>query len=244
MADTEETPNETPDTTSPEVVADAFDETEPTRLNELRKGYLPYMYSMHAPRDTIPSCDAPSCITAFLTANPKDPLYRCKDCHGGGMRCHGCLKKSHQYLPFHRVEQWNGECFQDIPLHTLGVKLCLGHDGDECTSYGVWPRCPDIITVMHTNAIHRVHVRYCTCRDADEPWQQMLDYGMVAATHIRPSTAFTFDVLNQFQNFNLTSKVSAYDFCNSLRFQTDSVMPQDVPVSPSATSRHNETRSS
>lgn len=230
MEDTEEHPDEIPDAT-PEPLADDFDPPEPTRLNELRKGYLPYLYAAHAPRDTTPSCDFPSCRKALLTVDPKDPLYRCKECWGGGMRCPECFKQSHQFLPLHRVEHWDGECFKEVPSYTLGVKLCFGHDGEECRSPGVWPRCPNIITIMHTNGILRVHIRYCTCRDADEPWQQMLDYGLVPATHVRPSTAYTFDVLNLFQEFNLTSKVSAYDFCNSYRFQTDSVMPQSVPVS-------------
>lgn len=32
------------------------------------------------------------------------PLFRCLDCHNGGMVCSDCMVHSHQRSPFHRIE--------------------------------------------------------------------------------------------------------------------------------------------
>lgn len=150
------------------------------------------------------------------------------------MLCFGCLGKSHTFTPLHRVDEWRGTHFQEISLENLGVSLYLHHDGKPCPNTGIrtWPKVPSEITVMHTNGIHKVGINYCVCTVADEPYQQLLDHGLFPATNPRPSTVFTFQALDQFQDFNLTSKMSAHDYCLSLRSQTDPVMPHTVPVSP------------
>ncbi len=43
----------------------------------------------------------------------------------------GCQSR-HKFLPFHRIEKWNGKYFQAGALWQVGVKLQLGHDGFGC----------------------------------------------------------------------------------------------------------------
>ncbi|KAF8955815.1 hypothetical protein BDZ97DRAFT_1594245, partial [Flammula alnicola] len=58
--------------------------------------------------------------------------WRCKQCAGGRLLCGLCFQKEHHFLPFHRVETWNGRYFKVGALWQVGVKLYLGHHGMPC----------------------------------------------------------------------------------------------------------------
>ena len=60
--------------------------------------------------------------------------WRCRDCFRSEMLCRGCCRRSHHYLPFHRVERWNGSFFEHSTLWEVGVRLYLGHEGRPCPS--------------------------------------------------------------------------------------------------------------
>ncbi|KAF9486051.1 hypothetical protein BDN70DRAFT_988377 [Pholiota conissans] len=45
----------------------------------------------------------------------------------------------------------------------------------------------------------------------------------------QPSTAFSFEVLQNFEQHNLASKKPAYDYCDALRKLTDGAFPQNTP---------------
>lgn len=60
--------------------------------------------------------------------------WRCSDCFPGHVLCKKCCRKSHQRLPFHRVQRWTGKCFMPSWLRNVGVSLHLGHSGDLCPS--------------------------------------------------------------------------------------------------------------
>lgn len=236
--DTDDSADQDSNETSAEEPAPAV--PEPVLLNELRTDYFRYMYATYAPWEPMATCEHPDCPYAGIH-NPTQALFRCRECLGGRMVCYPCLEKSHRLLPFHRVDQWIRKqnehkedvgYFEEVELRALGFVLGLGHNGGICTTAGRFSRVPDLITVMHPNGIRKVRVRYCSCpSNGDLPWQQLLDHGLIPATHDRPNTAFTFDVLEQFQHLNLTSKVSAYDFVQSSRLNSDPVMPDSVPVS-------------
>ena len=61
--------------------------------------------------------------------------WRCNDCFGSPTLCTSCLKRSHTTLPFHRVAQWDGECFHRSSLDQAGITLNLGHAGVLCPHY-------------------------------------------------------------------------------------------------------------
>lgn len=67
--------------------------------------------------------------TSCHTDNAK---WRCRECFGRHLLCAKCCMTQHRYLPFHRVDKWNGRFFQRAALWQVGVKLFLGHQGLPC----------------------------------------------------------------------------------------------------------------
>lgn len=57
---------------------------------------------------------------------------RCKQCFTSHLLCHSCCLTAHHLLPWHRLEQWNGNCFVPAELIDLGFVLYLGHNGVRC----------------------------------------------------------------------------------------------------------------
>jgi hypothetical protein len=79
---------------------------------------------------------------------------------------------------------------------------------------------------MDTNGIHTVDVQFCGCfksTGASHPRSQLLRIRWLPATIERPSSAFTFDVLNSFHLLTLEGKTSAYHFYWSTSHKTDNV---------------------
>ncbi|KAH9167425.1 hypothetical protein EDB89DRAFT_1910024 [Lactarius sanguifluus] len=58
--------------------------------------------------------------------------WRCTDCFPTLVLCKECCQKSHQRLPFHRVQRWTGKYFVLSWMREVGISLCLGHSGDLC----------------------------------------------------------------------------------------------------------------
>ncbi|KAI9431655.1 hypothetical protein H4582DRAFT_1822223 [Lactarius indigo] len=58
--------------------------------------------------------------------------WRCTECFPTLVLCKECCRKSHQWLPFHRVQRWTGKYFISSWMWEVGVSLRLGHSGDLC----------------------------------------------------------------------------------------------------------------
>ncbi|KAG0693149.1 hypothetical protein DFH29DRAFT_767775, partial [Suillus ampliporus] len=58
--------------------------------------------------------------------------FHCLTCSGDQTFCHPCIVKTHQHLPFHKVQQWTGKCFEDKSLEELGIVWYMGHGGQPC----------------------------------------------------------------------------------------------------------------
>jgi len=58
--------------------------------------------------------------------------WRCSDCFPALVLCKECCRKSHQLLPFHRVQKWVRKHFMPSWLREVGVCLQFGHSGDPC----------------------------------------------------------------------------------------------------------------
>ncbi|KAI6143009.1 hypothetical protein BKA82DRAFT_3946695, partial [Pisolithus tinctorius] len=58
--------------------------------------------------------------------------YRCPDCLHQPLFCTECCRKSHESLPFHRIQQWTGDFYKESALHMTGIWLHLGHGGAPC----------------------------------------------------------------------------------------------------------------
>jgi hypothetical protein len=60
--------------------------------------------------------------------------WRCLCCLGRPMFCRGCCRQLHNKLIYHRLQKWTGLYFQDAGLWEVGVRLCVGHMGENCPS--------------------------------------------------------------------------------------------------------------
>ncbi|KAI5982368.1 hypothetical protein EDD15DRAFT_2124730, partial [Pisolithus albus] len=58
--------------------------------------------------------------------------YRCPDCMHQPLLCTNCCRTTHASHPFHRIQQWTGNFFEDSALHMTGLQLHLGHGGAPC----------------------------------------------------------------------------------------------------------------
>ncbi|KAH9172099.1 hypothetical protein EDB89DRAFT_1851509 [Lactarius sanguifluus] len=63
--------------------------------------------------------------------------WRCTDCFPTLVLCKECCQKSHQQLPFHRVQRWTGKYFVSPWMWEVGISLHLGHSGDLCPNQSV-----------------------------------------------------------------------------------------------------------
>ncbi|KAI6145616.1 hypothetical protein BKA82DRAFT_4016401 [Pisolithus tinctorius] len=123
------------------------------------------------------------------------------------------------------VQHWIGEFFEELALHMTGAQLQLGHIGAACLSdpsnangtggpvkmnAPEWEDVDDVpphmrqpirskyLTVIDVTGVHFIPVRWCQCEAAESFRLQLLRAKLFPATFEKPSTAFTFAVLDDF----------------------------------------------
>ncbi len=158
----------------------------------------------------------------------------------------------HQHLPFHNIEGWTGTHFKRVSFKSLGGVLYMGHSGHMCPHNNLKGKhkCADkepenspepapsffhqeypVITVIDCSGITNHSVCYCMCPKAPPEWQQLYQLGYLPGSTSRPTSAFTFQVLDYFSLDNDETKSSAQAFISKLCRLTDKIFPQDVNVS-------------
>ncbi|KAH9913611.1 uncharacterized protein B0H18DRAFT_1088007 [Fomitopsis serialis] len=145
---------------------------------------------------------------------------RCRDCLQCPLQCEECVRDGHRLNPLHWVETWNGRYLEKKDLSDLGFEMYLGHGGLPC-KYALSAAHPITYTITHSNGVHRVIIHECHCPSRRPSVSQLLRAGLFPATLNRPESAFSFDVLRQWDLHFLTSKKGAYDYFNALRRLTD-----------------------
>ncbi|KAE9385533.1 hypothetical protein BT96DRAFT_840585 [Gymnopus androsaceus JB14] len=157
--------------------------------------------------------------------------HHCCDCLTPELLCEDCMNDRHAYTPFHRLEVWNGHFFEQQSLEDTGLVLELGSHTKEklCVMSELAPL--ETLTVIHTNGIHKITVRYCACNLAVHCRKQLLRAQLWPATVTNPQTAVTFDCLEQFQMLNLMTKTSGTEFYETLECLTDNTGMRVPPVS-------------
>lgn len=185
-------------------------------------------------QDSCSSCDG-------------DPgLFKCKDCFGGHILCHSCLLSKHSQLPLHRIlvsfylstcstcinqwQHWTGSYYRPSTLRELGLIVQLGHHGGSCPIPG---DSRSDFTVVHTNGVHNVNIRFCGCSSsygASHSRVQLLRVSWLPASLDLPRTAFTFDCLDTFHVLNLQSKISTYDYYLSVAHISDNIGTSEQKV--------------
>ena len=87
-----------------------------------------------------------------------------------------------------------------------------------------------LVIVTSTGIFHR-RIRYCQCPGAFAAHIQLLHSHLFSASIKRPSTTFTFDVLDHFHIDAMECKTAALNFYNKLRRLTNNAFPGEAPVS-------------
>ncbi|KAF9503088.1 hypothetical protein BS47DRAFT_1374499 [Hydnum rufescens UP504] len=151
----------------------------------------------------------------------------CKDCFGDWLLCQQCCVEQHMLLPFHEIQSWNGQFFSPMSLHTLGAYVQVGHCDNTCI-------CPcqgsTPFTIIHTNGIHTVDIRFCDCSESSNSYSQLLCSRLFPATIHWPQTCATFQVLHHFHILTLQSKITPYNFYAALECEMNN-MGISIPVS-------------
>ncbi|KAG1838546.1 hypothetical protein DFJ58DRAFT_668290, partial [Suillus subalutaceus] len=170
--------------------------------------------------------------------------FRCLTCSGEHGWCHTCVLKAHQSLPFHKLQLWNGTCFQDTSLSELGYIWHMGHGDHPCPfSQDVTQEWEDVnenidesekyagvetvvgpalrttaLTIVHSTGVFIHNVQWCHCPESSVHQQHLhlLKAQLFPASTTRPQTAFTFEVLDHFLIDALECKTSAMSFFQKL----------------------------
>ena len=93
------------------------------------------------------------------------------------------------------------------------------------------PRDTRTLVIISISGVYQLIVSWCCCPGAPDHATQLFQHRLFPASTSRPSTAFTFAVLEYFHIDAVECKTSASNFSNKLRRLTDFSSPQSVPVS-------------
>ncbi|KAF7360834.1 hypothetical protein MSAN_01112700 [Mycena sanguinolenta] len=167
-----------------------------------------YRSHLHPPPSTLPPAQAPS--QAAEQKRPEEPAK---------LRKQGASVAMAEVTPLLRE-------IQDALLSThyhrdIGSPCAMLEEPDAIRE----------IVVVHENGFHRVVIDFCSCPKNNrilDQWKQLLNVRLFPATWKRPTTVFTFAVMDQFHIHSLTSKKSAYDYVRALAKLTNNAFPQDV----------------
>lgn len=152
--------------------------------------------------------------------------YRCRECFNTSALCSECIVSRHKFQPLHRIQKWTGTYFDAYTLSDLGLVMPLGHGGSRCEA----SLEPKKMVIVHTNGVHHCLVQFCDCNDLIPNFQQLAMSRLFPATLTAPATAFTFDLLETFHQLTLCSKITPYDYFDTLRKLTNATFPQDIDV--------------
>ncbi|KAJ8472566.1 hypothetical protein ONZ45_g16612 [Pleurotus djamor] len=135
----------------------------------------------------------------------EDGVFTCPDCFGDPI-----------------LTKWNDDFFETVSLASLGLSIQLGHPlGESCPNPA--RSFNGSFAVITLTGIVNATLYFCDCVEAVPRAQQLLRFRLFPATHTEPRTAATFEVLNHFQLLSFNSKVSAYEFYQTLVRLTDNV---------------------
>ncbi|KAJ7652290.1 hypothetical protein B0H17DRAFT_1163665 [Mycena rosella] len=153
---------------------------------------------------------------------------QCHDCTGYALSCKPCFVDAHIRNPFHWAEVWDSlqGFFVRHDISKLDHIIQLGHKGGPCSS----PVGHRMFTVVDANGIHSSRLAFCGCQEQPpNKIKQLMRSRLFPATTRDPHTAFTVNMLKQFQLHNLESKKAAYDYLGAIRRLSDNSFTADVP---------------
>ncbi|KAJ8694062.1 hypothetical protein PTI98_008995 [Pleurotus ostreatus] len=178
----------------------------------------------------------PTCILCCEALD--DIIFRYNHCFSTQVLCSICCLESHRRSPFHHIQTWKDGHFKDCDLNELGLVVNLGHGGKECPAARgdadvINPFMSDnreqSVVIVHTTGIYTRIIKLCSCQDCKSPYVQLLQARLFPATSDRPSTVFTFEVLEELHLQRIECKTASSNFYSLLRRKTDFNAPADLP---------------
>lgn len=149
--------------------------------------------------------------------------------------CAAHMLAAHRDAPFHIFKSWGPRSsFWTIATYSdLGGILTIGHRGRRGCNL---PGNTRTLTVVHEQGIYEMSVRFCRCNTAataeseGEEAQQLLRHGLWPASWIKPRTAYSLRVMEEFDRLGVLAHANAYDYFKYLCRLTDDLLPMDAPV--------------
>ncbi|KAJ6470132.1 hypothetical protein C8R47DRAFT_1222765 [Mycena vitilis] len=153
---------------------------------------------------------------------------QCYDCTEYQLSCETCFVNAHLRNPFHWAEKWDAEqgffVRHDISKMDSGHVIQLGHGGGKCGA----PCGERLFTAVDINGIHSTRLAFCGCHGPPNKIQQLMRARLFPATTRDPHSAFTINMLKQFQLHNFESKKAAYDYLAAIRRLSDNSFTADI----------------
>lgn len=151
---------------------------------------------------------------------------------------------SHPLLYFYPAlnvtQQWTGTHFTLVSLKDLGAVFRLGHTRNSLCSI---PSPQTTLTIFDITGVHAISITYCECNPDESTipsFIQLLRARWFPATWRRPSTTFTFRLLNFLHKLHSNCKVNLYDFHATITTVSDNAGLRKPVVSPSLTCLHTQ----
>ncbi|KAG1844776.1 hypothetical protein F4604DRAFT_1937331 [Suillus subluteus] len=230
----------------------SYTENQPRKTktqNDFIQEYLPFRDSY---LNILLDLEKPSEVLECQSCQIGDGKFHCLTCSGDQTLCHPCMVKTHQHLPFHKVQEWTGKCFEDKSLEELGFVWYMGHGGQPCPfseDPQAWEDMPvdaeagsvpmetfssstttSTLTIIHSTGVFLHNIVWCGCPGSQRQQHlQLLKARLFPASITRPRTAFTFEVLDHFLIDALECKTSASSFFEKIRRMTNHSFPDTVP---------------
>jgi len=149
-------------------------------------------------------------------------------------------------MPLHHIEKWTSQFFDATSLNQEGFVSHLSHGGEPCPGnstkkgqQGTQSESSDegegesngdgilltgweqqdrqCLVIVDISGVHQLWINWCQCKTAAEPHIQLLRNRLFPASIKRPSTAFTFSLLDHFYIDSVECKTSASSFFSKLQ---------------------------
>ncbi|KAJ7933210.1 hypothetical protein B0H13DRAFT_1592433, partial [Mycena leptocephala] len=154
---------------------------------------------------------------------------QCYDCTDYEISCQSCFVETHIRNLFHWAEVWDFEqgFFVRHDISKLGHTIQLGHRGKPCKT----PIGGHLFTVVDINGVRSCRLAFCGCQEVvPNKIKQLMRARLFPATTRDPHSAFTINLLKDFQLHNLESKKAAYDYLAAIRRLSDNSFTADIPA--------------
>ncbi|KAH8993769.1 hypothetical protein EDB92DRAFT_1815425 [Lactarius akahatsu] len=155
--------------------------------------------------------------------------WRCTECFPTLVLCKECCRKSHQRLPFHRVQRWTGKYF--ILSWMWESQMDCDNEDHQLPTLASATQNLATVTKKETksllSSIGLVFMRSASAGAA------ALKLPSMTSTFHNPKTVFTFRVLEDFHLDNLECKTTPSQFFSHLRRLTNDEFPNTVLIGES-----------